>query len=57
MILHDASLHGVTVCLWHHCQPGDIVILLWLTRSPQLCPTFIVCVVSICGLGEFEVYF
>ena len=39
MILHDASsgtiAHGVSLCLRHHCHPGNIVILLWLTHSPQ----------------------
>ena len=39
MILHDASsgtvVHGVSLILWHHCHPGDIVILLWLTRLLQ----------------------
>ena len=41
MILHDASsgtiVHGVSLCLWHHCHPGNIVILLWLTHSLQNC--------------------
>ena len=39
MVLHDASsgtsVHGVSLFLWHHCHPGDIVILLWWTRSLQ----------------------
>ena len=39
MILHDASsgtiVHEVSLCLWHHCHPDDIVILWWLTRSLQ----------------------
>ena len=39
MILHDASsvaiARGVSFFLWHHYHPGDIVILLWLTRLLQ----------------------
>ena len=36
MILHRVLLiHGVSFCLRHHCQPGNIVILLWLTHSLQ----------------------
>ena len=65
MILHDASsgtlVHGVSFFFfWHHCHPGDIVILLWVTPA-TFCPAYTssCCnrslwfgVVSICGLGE-----
>ena len=58
MILHDASsgtiVHGVSLFLWQHSHPGDIMILLWLTRSLQnFAQHMRLGVVSICGLGEF----
>ena len=40
-MLHRALLSMEFLFLWHHCHPGNIVILLWLTHSQhKICPAY-----------------